>query len=342
MRNTHAGRIFRQGGHCFRYRRVVLPRSLGSQVHQFGRVIRVASLPASRASWSVSVLVDRLSAVSVGEFPGASIQSWVPFLLGTTLPTRPFVPGDGIIALLEYAGYTASSIRVALSRLCADGTLECRREGRKSKYRLAPQMIETIVSVDRRVEQFGREVSWNGRWTIVLASIPDSLRSTRRNMKSRLGYLGFGRMRETAWIAARDCESEVEDLIENLGLDGMVDVFVGEPAGLSDIDELLHRCWDLDALTAGYNDFVVRFAPLVPTNARDDLTAEESVLRWMRLTHDYRELVHRDPELPPEVLPDAARSLRHRVVETYATIHDDLFERAQAHARRMFELDSAP
>ncbi len=278
--------------------------------------------------------------MTVGEFPGASIQSWIPFLLGTALPARPFVQGDGIIALLECAGYTASSIRVALSRLCADGTLECRREGRKSSYRLAPQMVDTIVSVDRRVGQFGREASWSGRWTIVLASIPDNLRSTRRNMKSRLGYLGFGRMRETAWIAARECESDVEDLIEDLGLEEMVDVFVGEPAALSEVDELLHRCWDLDALNARYNDFVVRFAPLVPDDARDEFTAEESVLWWMRLTHDYRELVHRDPELPPEFLPDATRSLRQCVVETYAALHDDLFERARTEARRVFGLDA--
>ncbi|WP_261557395.1 PaaX family transcriptional regulator C-terminal domain-containing protein [Frankia tisae] len=271
--------------------------------------------------------------MTAGEFPGVSAQSWVPLLIGTALPARPFASGAGLVDLLATAGYAAGATRVGLSRLCADGSLERRRDGRQTSYRLGRQMAETVTSVGGRVESFGRSVGWDGSWTIVLASVPDELRSTRRRMKSALAYLGFGRLREATWVAARACEDEVKDLVESLDLAGLVDVFVGRPSALADVDAILHRCWDLGSLTQRYSAFVARFAPLRAAVSRDALTGPDALLWWMRLTHDYRELVYRDPELPPEFLPPEARALREQVVDTYATAHGGLDGRATAQVR---------
>jgi phenylacetic acid degradation operon negative regulatory protein len=254
------------------------------------------------------------------EFPGASAGLWVAFLLGAALPGRPFVPGKGLVDRLDDVGYAAGATRVALSRLCADGSLERRRDGRQTSYRLSPGSAAMLVSVAGRVERFGRNVTWSGDWTIVLASVPDDLRSTRRKLKNGLGYLGFGRLREAAWIAARECESEVKDLLERLDLRDTVDVFVGRPSALADVDAILRRCWDLASLTSRYAAFAAKFGPVDVAG----LDTADTVRWWLRLTHDYRDLVHHDPELPPEFLPTEARELRAEVVDLYATLHGRL------------------
>lgn len=273
------------------------------------------------------------AAMPVEGTPGASAQSWVPLLIGTALPARPYVAGAGIVEVLATAGYAPGASRVALSRLCAEGSLERRRDGRHTSYRLSRQMAETVASVGARVERFGHAGDWNGSWTIVLASVPDELRSARRRLSAALAFLGFGRLREGTWIAARTCEDEVTELVARLELSALVDVFVGRPAGVADVDTLLRRCWDLDSLTRRYQDFVDRFADLRPQPARAALPPPDVLRWWLRVIHDYRELVHRDPELPPRSLPPAARALRAEVVQTYAVVHGGLRAPARAQVR---------
>lgn len=266
--------------------------------------------------------------MSNGEFPGASTQTWVPFFLGTALPPGSLASGSGIVALMESVGYPVSATRMALSRLCADGTLERQRDGRTTQYRLSGETSATIAAVHERVARFGRNVVWSGTWTLVLVSIPDGLRSTRRKMQGQLTYLGFGRLREAVWIAARDAADDVARLAEGLHVTDMVDVFHATPAPFTETKDVLERCWDMDSLTRRYGEFVEKFGPVKSVSARRRLSPADCVWWWMRLTYDYEDMVHRDPELPPEFLPPAVRSLRTRVIALYAATAPDLRARA--------------
>jgi len=268
--------------------------------------------------------------VSTAEFPGASTQTWVPFFLGTALPPGSFAASSGIVRLMESVGYPPSATRMALSRLCADGTLERKRDGRTTRYRLSSESAATISAVHERVAQFGRNVVWSGSWTLVLVSIPDGLRSTRRKMQGQLTYLGFGRLREAVWIAARDGADDVARLAEGLHVSDMVDVFLATPAAFTETKDILDRCWDMKSLVKRYADFENNFTPLRSASARQRLAPGDCVGWWMRLTYDYEDMVHRDPELPPEFLPPAIRSLRARVVALYAATAPDLRARAVA------------
>jgi phenylacetic acid degradation operon negative regulatory protein len=271
--------------------------------------------------------------VNNAEFPGASTQTWVPFFLGTALPPASFAAGSGIVALMDSQGYPPSATRMALSRLCADGTLERERHGRTTRYRLSSESSATISTVHDRVAQFGRSVVWSGSWTLVLVSIPDGLRSTRRKMQGQLSYLGFGRLREAVWIAARDGADDVARLAENLQVSEMVDVFLATPAAFTETKDVIQRCWDMGSLVDRYTNFEKRFIPLQRATARRRLAPADCIRWWMRLTFAYEDMVHRDPELPPELLSPALRLLRERVVALYAVIAPDLRVRAGEQVR---------
>lgn len=229
---------------------------------------------------------------------------------------------------MESVGYPASATRMALSRLCADGSLERQRDGRHTHYRLSEETSRTISAVHKRVDQFGRNAVWSGEWTLAMVSIPDALRPVRRKMHGQLTYLGFGRLREAVWIAARDASDEVARLAESLHVEDMVDVFLATPAAFTGAGEVLHRCWDMDALVERYRTFETRFAGLKKPPVLRKMSAEDSIGQWMQLTYDYEDLVHRDPELPAEFLTPAIRLLRERVVSMRGVIAPELRTKA--------------
>ena len=141
-------------------------------------------------------------------------------------------------------------------------------------------------------------------------------------------------MRETVWCAPRDREDELKDVVADLDLGRLVHVFVGRPATFMDVDELMHEWWDMDSLSDRYASFTATFGHLRTGRARQGLSDEEALLWWLRVTHDYQSLVHRDPDLPAELLPPAARRLRAGAVKLFATLEGGLGDRARGHVLR--------
>jgi phenylacetic acid degradation operon negative regulatory protein len=280
--------------------------------------------------------------MSVADQPPGSAQSWVPFFLAQAAPPGHLVTSAGMVRLLEAVGYPGASTRVAVSRLCAAGALQRSGSGRASRYRLSSQLQQTANALHRRVEGFGLDVGWSDQWTLVLVSVPDSQRATRRRLQFQLTYLGFGRLREAVWIAARDCLDEVGPVFEELGLADAVDAFHVSPGSPARQRLLLQRCWDAESLATRYRSFLDEFSVLRVATAKRALNEDETLTAWMRLSYAYEDLVRRDPELPPELLSPATRKLRKRTVDLYAAALAPLRTRAAGRVMNLLDGGSEP
>ena len=107
---------------------------------------------------------------------------------------QEYIPSAALVTLLAEFGVGEAATRAALSRMTRAGHLEGTKTGRTTAYRLAPAMVETARTRSRRIMLVGAEpIAWDGQWTCVAFSVPESDRHLRRALRRRLPRSGSGR-----------------------------------------------------------------------------------------------------------------------------------------------------
>ena len=88
---------------------------------------------------------------------------------------------------------------------------------------------------------------WDGRWLVVLCSVPEDQRAKRHQLRNALGFAGFGFLAR-AWRSVRTSTARTRPtrVLTELGLVPGAVVFRAETGSLVEPDELLGRAWDLD------------------------------------------------------------------------------------------------
>lgn len=202
---------------------------------------------------------------------------------------------DGLAAL----GYGDRNARQAIARLRDDGVIEPERHGRKTRWHVTGDGDQLLRSGAERIYSFGRRSEpWDGRWLVVVCSIPETQRDKRRRFQTRLAFAGFGFLSPTIAVSPHlSVEQVASDILERLGLADVAVVLRAETGSLTPDDDVLARSWDLDAIGASYVDFVETFSDVRPENG------EASFCELVRLVHAWRQFPFSDPELPPELLP---------------------------------------
>jgi phenylacetic acid degradation operon negative regulatory protein len=133
-----------------------------------------------------------------------STQNMVVTLLGEFWSYSPAlaVPSAGIVELLKRMDITDVAARAALSRLARRGTLVVSRTGRNTSYCLAEDVAATIPASETLTMSFGQEErDWNGEWTVIVFSMPETQRDRRQALREWLRWLGFGPARDGVWIS---------------------------------------------------------------------------------------------------------------------------------------------
>jgi phenylacetic acid degradation operon negative regulatory protein len=150
-----------------------------------------------------------------------------------------------------------------------------------------------------RIYGFGSgEPSWDGRWLVLLVSIPESLRDLRHRLRTRLAWAGFGSPTPGVWITPRpEVEAEAKLILSELALPNPVMSFVAGYGGLGREQEMVIAAWDLDDLGLRYEGFIAEFSRLAPRTGDDVFRAQT------RLVHEWRRFQFLDPQLPAELLP---------------------------------------
>jgi phenylacetic acid degradation operon negative regulatory protein len=118
-----------------------------------------------------------------------STQNAVVTLLGEFWRYSPSlsVPSAALVDLLASMDVSAPAARAALSRLSRKGTLDVSRSGRNTGYSLSPAVAATIPASEMLTMTFGQhDREWDGDWTVIVFSIPETQRDQRQALRDWL------------------------------------------------------------------------------------------------------------------------------------------------------------
>jgi len=166
----------------------------------------------------------------------------------------------GLLNLLRVLGVSERAARSTLSRMSQKSWLRSRRNGRHSRYEITPRGQRIVQAGAVRIFE-PRRVSWDGLWHIVAYSVPEGRRRLRSQLRTRLGWLGFGRLAPGTWVSPSDRRQEVEADLEDLGARPYAVYFSRSQLFFINNEEIVGRCWDLRRLQREYARFLKRFEP---------------------------------------------------------------------------------
>jgi phenylacetic acid degradation operon negative regulatory protein len=232
----------------------------------------------------------------------APASELLPTLLGDYwFHSRAYIPSATLVALLGEFGVGPDAVRAALSRLARAGRLEGRRVGRTTEYRLAPDLVDAAVRLSRRLMRFGAEpVAWDGRWTCVAFTVPESEGHLRPVLRSRLRALGLGPLFDGLWITPHAPLGALDRCLADVGVSGAVVLRVDSvPRG----EGALVSAWDLPALRARIDELLVALEGVAEAAAAGEVAPPSALVVRTDLMRRWRALALADPRLPERFLP---------------------------------------
>lgn len=252
------------------------------------------------------------------EVAATSARSLLLTLLGEfVLPARAPVWTQAVVDALGLVGVEEKSARQALARTAADGVVDPERVGRRVRWSLTEPGLALLTEGAARI--YGHGVArppWDGRWIVLVASVPEQQRALRRRLRTRLAWAGLGSPAAGLWVRPLTGEDEVEGVrrvLDELDLAGSAHLVVGDYAGGLGAHDLAAQAWDLTELEARYRAFLDRFADLAPADDTAALAAQ------LHLVDDWRRFPFLDPQLPSPLLPAAWPG--HRAAELFHARH---------------------
>lgn len=264
---------------------------------------------------------------------GTTPQHMLMTLLGDYWNQRTeHLPSAALVDLLAEFEVSAPSARAALNRLAKRGLLVSSKRGRNTYYGVEPRAMPLLQSTFERYVAFGNRESrpWDGAWTLVAFSIPESKRQLRYTVRSRLSLLGFAALYDGLWCSPWDDRDAVLDVLSELDV-AATTVMRAEVDARSVIQPL--AAWDLDAVMQTYIDFEAEFAPLLIAARDGRLTASGALVARTKVMDSWRNFIVVDPELPAELLPEGWP--RSRMRKLCFELHDTLAPIAQGRCQQI-------
>ncbi len=207
--------------------------------------------------------------------------------------TSTVVQGLGQLGIEEH------NARQAVARLAGQGLIRSQKEGRRVRWRLTDTGHHLLSSGTERIYRFGdKDISWDGRWLVILASVPEQQRAKRHQLRTQLRFSGFGFLSPGVALSPHlGRERDANAILSELDLFPGALVLRAEPGELVSEGELLERAWDLDELAARYEEFLRAFEGRRPQDGQASFGAV------VELVHAWRGFPFCDPELPRQLLP---------------------------------------
>ncbi len=272
-------------------------------------------------------------------------QSLMLTFLGDQVLGRDVCVYSGsVIDVFARAGVGEQATRSTLTRMVNRGLLRRQREGRRMYFGLTERSAAVLRDGGRRIWQTGAvNRHWDGTWTLLGFSLPESWQRQRHDLRSQLTWSGFGPLFSGLWIAPG--EVDVSSLVDELGLSAHVKVFRAHADAGMDIGAMIEETWELAELAARYEEFVRRWQPwearlptpddVSPASGREDPALASFALR-LRLSTEWLQVIRRDPRLPVMHLPDDWPA--EEAEKTFRTVHDRLTPLARECAERLLDL----
>ncbi len=264
------------------------------------------------------------------ELGATSARSLLLTVLGEfVLPREEPVWTQVLIDVLGELGVEPKSARQALARTAAEGLLESDRAGRRVRWSLTASGRRLLSDGAARIYGFGTsDRPWDGRWLVLLVSVPESRRQLRHRLRTRLAWAGLGSPTPGVWVSPDPGkQDEVADVVDDLELAGVTSSFVGPFGAIGAERDIVAHAWDLAEVEAAYEGFLDAFAAAEPA------TPAELLAHQIHLVHAWRRFPFLDPQLPPELLP--AQWAGARAANRFTHLHASWDRPAQRHWQRL-------
>lgn len=260
-------------------------------------------------------------------------QSLMLTFLGDQVLGRDVCVYSGsVIDVFARAGVGEQATRSTLTRMVNRGLLRRQREGRRMYFGLTGHSAAVLRDGERRIWQTGAvNREWDGTWTLLGFSLPESWQRQRHDLRAKLTWSGFGPLFSGLWIAPG--EVDVSSLVAELGLAAHVKIFRAHADSGMDIGAMIGETWDLVELAGCYEEFVRRWQPWETRLPEHPLAA--LALR-LRLQAEWLQVIRRDPRLPVRHLPDDWPA--EQAEKTFRAVYDRLTPLAQDASERLLDL----
>ncbi|MFD8232218.1 PaaX family transcriptional regulator C-terminal domain-containing protein [Streptomyces sp. NPDC059696] len=266
-----------------------------------------------------------------GEEPLRPQSLMLTFLGDQVLGRDVCVYSGSVIDVFARAGIGEQATRSTLSRMAGRDLLRRQREGRRMYFGLTARSEAVLRDGERRIWRTGAvNRRWDGTWTLLGFSLPESWQRQRHDLRSRLAWSGFGPLFSGLWIAPG--EVDVAALVSELGLSAHVKVFRAHADSGMDIGRMIEETWELSDLAGRYEGFVRRWRPW-----EDELPdADDALVLRLRLQTEWLQVVRRDPRLPVAHLPDGWPA--EQAEKTFRTVHERLTPLVLDASERLLDL----
>jgi len=228
------------------------------------------------------------------------------------------IASSALVQLAGDLGIPAPRARTAITRLKQRGLLLSGDSG----YALNPAALRMLERGDERIFTV-RTMHVGDEWMLVSATIPETRRDLRHQLRRRLQFIGAGAVSAGLWILPGHLDAEVEGLLEEIGAREFATLFhTTDPRPARPLADAVMHWWDLDALRAEHERF------LASVRALDTASPFAA---YVHLIDSWRVLPYTDPGLPAELLPSdwpGARS-----AAAFTQLSSALVESAEAHVR---------
>lgn len=209
-----------------------------------------------------------------------------------------------LIRALAPLGYSERLVRTAVYRLIQQNWLQVSKVGRRSYYGFTDMAKRHYEQAARRIYSAGHP-DWDGYWTLVApVTVPEDRRD---DFRRSLLWQGFNPLATGVYAHPSAERTSLDETLYDLDLVGHVVVFTARTEDLHSqtaLRELVQDKWQLSELEEMYGEFLEFYRPLSRQLSGRTLDPELCFLLRAVVTHDYRRILLRDPEIPQAMLPE--------------------------------------
>ncbi|MFK0219670.1 PaaX family transcriptional regulator C-terminal domain-containing protein [Streptomyces vinaceus] len=242
-----------------------------------------------------------------------------------------------LITLMGELDVDGPAVRSAISRLKKRGVLEPERRG-ATGYRLSPAVHPVFDEGDRRIFASLEPADLADGWAMAVFSVPESERSHRYQLRTRLTWLGFGNIAPGVWLAPGRLLDDARAMLVRLGLSEYVHLFAADYAAFSDLARTVSDWWDFPAIQTQYAAFTDTYAPVAERLAAEgEPDPVEAFRHYVPLLTQWRRLPYLDPGLPTELLPPDWNAVAAR--QLFQRLHAVLLDPSLDHVRAVTGLE---
>lgn len=211
-----------------------------------------------------------------------------------------------LIRLLKEFGHNEQGVRVAVSRMVKQGWIQSEKQGNKSYYFLTDRGVQRMDEAANRIYKM-KPNEWDGKWRILMYTIPEDKRQLRDDLRKELLWSGFGSFSSGCWISPNDLEKQINRLIEKYDIKKYVDFFISEYKGPKENQSLVEKSWHLEEIENKYEEFIEKYSKQFIVHQsiinRGEMSDADCFVERTNLVHEYRKFLFIDPGLPKELLP---------------------------------------